>query len=157
MASNRHFDGSCLNVGLGVAKRSHKSSTSLKSAFQPDAWMKFESLMEAASSKKHPSYADTAPEQRKGLRSAPLARKTPLQRTALKRKSSLVPTIAGGGVVIQGLDDHPGSDADCRRRAGAREPSSKAITLALSPSSGPRRPFTKSTSNRVSRIYDSGY
>ena len=31
----------------------------------------------------------------------------------------LVPTIAGGGVVIQGWDEHPGSDADRPDGAGA--------------------------------------
>ncbi|MBX9787621.1 MAG: hypothetical protein K2Y37_01780, partial [Pirellulales bacterium] len=33
-------------------------------------------------------------------------------RTVGKFISWLVPTIAGGGVVIQGWDEHPGSDAD---------------------------------------------
>ena len=31
----------------------------------------------------------------------------------------LVPTIGGGGVVIQGWDEHPGSDADRADGAGA--------------------------------------
>src|SRR3981081_605349 len=33
--------------------------------------------------------------------------------------ADLVPTIAGGGVVIQGWDEHPGSDADRPDGAGA--------------------------------------
>jgi hypothetical protein len=67
-----------------MAKRSPKSPGSLRTAFEPDAWRKFESLIEAASSKEQPPKTGPAPKQRKGLRSGPLRGKT-----QLKRKSPL--------------------------------------------------------------------
>jgi hypothetical protein len=68
-----------------MAKRSPKGPVSLKSAFKPEAWEKFEPLMKAASGHRPPK--EMAPPHKKDLRSAPLKRKT-----ALKRRTPLTRT-----------------------------------------------------------------
>lgn len=69
--------------------KSSKMSDSLKTAFAPDAWEKFEALTKAAAKTDHVRHEETASKKTKGPRSAPLTRKTPLKRTPLKRKTSL--------------------------------------------------------------------
>ena len=72
-----------------MAKPPPKKPDSLKAAFEPEAWEKFESLAKAAARERaYAQPSETPSKQRKGLRSAPLTRKTPLERkTPLTRRT----------------------------------------------------------------------
>jgi len=70
-----------------MSKPSFRKPASLKTAFEPDAWERFEDLAKAAAKTRHVPPTETAPKRKTGLRSTPLKRKTPLRsKTPLTRR-----------------------------------------------------------------------
>jgi hypothetical protein len=69
-----------------MSKLSPKKPDDLKTAFAPDAWERFESLMKSAAKTAHVSHEEAVFEQRKEFRSGPLSRKTPLKRKGPLRR-----------------------------------------------------------------------
>ncbi len=61
--------------------KSSKMSDSLKTAFAPDAWERFEALAKVGAKTGRVRHEETAPKKQKD--SAPLTRKTPLKRKTL--------------------------------------------------------------------------
>ena len=115
-----------------MAKRSPKGPESLKSAFEPNAWEKFESLMKVASTVGHRPPEETMPTPKKDLRSAPPEEEDPAEAknatdddTTIERAPAPLEVVAPASAVAIGELGRPGmgrpvrSDDRCYPAIGA--------------------------------------